>query len=206
MNATAKADDWRRTEPLELSPILTGAVDAFLDKGYHGASVRDIAQRVGVTVPALYYHYENKQAMLLAALEAGMANLLNRVDRALAEAGDEPLSRFVHLVEAVVLSMTQRASGSSLDSELRYLEPENRKRYAAQRKKLEQQLLDIIQEGIAAGIFHVSYPEDTARAMLGMLQAIGIWYHPEGSLSPPQVAARYLDITRQTVGHQGSYS
>lgn len=199
MTAAARGDDWRDTAHAELSPILSGAVEAFLDKGYHGASVRDIAQRVGVTVPALYYHYENKQAMLLAALEAGMTNLLNRVERALAEAGPDPLSRFEHLVEAVALTMTQRASGSSLDSELRYLEPENRKRYAALRKRLEQRLLDIVEDGVAAGVFEVTYPEDTARAMLGMFQAIAIWFHPDGPLSGAEVARRYVTIGKAMV-------
>src|SRR6266705_3327791 len=82
------AFDWRRPEPLVLPPILAGARHAFHELGYHGATVRDIAQRVGVTVPALYYHYENKQAMLVTLLETGMAQVLHRVDRALSNAGE----------------------------------------------------------------------------------------------------------------------
>lgn len=200
MNSQAGREDWRRSAPPELSPILRGAIAAFLDKGYHGASVRDIAQRVGVTVPALYYHYENKQAMLVAALESAMSHLLNRVEAALADAADDPESRFVHLVEAVVLTMTQRASASSLDSELRYLEPENRRYYAGLRKQVEQRLVDIINDGVKAGIFSVAYPEDTARALLGMWQAISTWYHPDGPLSAQDVAKRYIDIGLQTLG------
>ncbi len=50
------------SNPVELSPILSAALDAFYEKGFHGASVRDIARRVGVTVPALYYHYDSKEA------------------------------------------------------------------------------------------------------------------------------------------------
>ncbi|MEU3787934.1 TetR/AcrR family transcriptional regulator [Streptomyces sp900129855] len=35
------------------------------------------AQSVGVTVPALYYHHENKQAMLVALLERAMDEVLS---------------------------------------------------------------------------------------------------------------------------------
>ncbi len=70
--------EWRRLEPLELSPILSAALDAFYEKGFHGASVRDIARRVGVTVPALYYHYDSKEGLLVALVELGTGDVLAR--------------------------------------------------------------------------------------------------------------------------------
>ncbi|MEH0573205.1 TetR/AcrR family transcriptional regulator [Streptomyces sp. B21-108] len=50
------------------------------------------AQSVGVTVPALYYHHENKQAMLVALLERGMDEVLARARLADAEAEGRILS------------------------------------------------------------------------------------------------------------------
>lgn len=64
----APARGWREPGPLALTPILTAALDAFYDNGYHATSVRDIARRVQVTVPALYYHHENKEALLVELL------------------------------------------------------------------------------------------------------------------------------------------
>jgi AcrR family transcriptional regulator len=41
----------------------------FLERGYRGTSVRDIADAIGVTVPALYYHFKSKDGLLAAIVE-----------------------------------------------------------------------------------------------------------------------------------------
>ena len=82
--------DWRTLQPLDLSPILSAALDAFYETGFHGTSVREIARRVGVTVPALYYHHENKEGLLIALLELSTSDVLSRAHAADAEgAGDD---------------------------------------------------------------------------------------------------------------------
>lgn len=197
--------DWRNPAPPELSPILSGAVKVFHERGYHGASVRDIAQRVGVTVPALYYHYESKQAMLVALLETGVGDLLDRAEHAVEDAGEDPAVRFANLVESMVLHMTQRVSLAFLDSELRYLDPKNRKHYASMRKRLEKLLLDTIADGEDAGVFEVQHPTDTTRAILGMCQAVATWYHPRGRRQGADIAARYAEIALQTVGARSGH-
>ena len=41
---------WREPTQIALTPILTAALEAFYETGYHGTSVRDIARRVGGSV------------------------------------------------------------------------------------------------------------------------------------------------------------
>ena len=82
--ATGQGDDrlvgggWRTSPTPELSPILSASLDAFSEHGYHGTTVRDIAKRVGVTVPALYYHHENKEGLLFALLDTGIEHYNTR--------------------------------------------------------------------------------------------------------------------------------
>jgi AcrR family transcriptional regulator len=192
--------DWWVFEPLELPPTLAGALDAFREHGYHGTSVRDIARRVGVTVPALYYHHENKQAMLVALLENAMGEVLARARLADAAGEGRILDRFANVTECIVLHMTHRVATAGLDAELRYLEPANRKRYAALRKELEEMVLGILEEGVAQGLFEVDHGPDTARALLGMWQAVATWYHDGGPLSPQEIADRYVSISLRAVG------
>jgi AcrR family transcriptional regulator len=40
--------------------IVREALGLFLERGYEGTSLQDIADRVGITKPAIYYHFENK--------------------------------------------------------------------------------------------------------------------------------------------------
>lgn len=190
---------WHVFGPLRLSPILAAALDAFTEQGYHGASVRDIAGRVGVTVPTLYYHHGSKQGLLLALLRASMGDLVARTAAALEEAGDHPLHRFVDLVDCTVRFTCYRQRTAWLDAEARYLDDRARATYAAPRKHVELQLLDEVRRGDAAGTFDVDHPVDTTRALLGTFQSIATWYRADGELTAEEIAARHVAFALDAV-------
>lgn len=192
-------EDWRDYQPLPLSPILAAAQDAFYEKGFYGASVRDIANRVGLTVPALYYHHASKEGIFTALADIAIGDLTWRAQAAAAAALD-PVERFTNVIAAIVGHMTERTKLSALDSEVRHLSAKGRRRYARQRKVVEQLLDSIVEEGVAASHFATRHPIDTARALLGMCQAIPIWYRPDGRLTSRQVRERYVGIALMAVG------
>lgn len=196
----ASAGDWRRPPELGFSAILSGALDAFYEAGYHGTSVRDIARRVGLTVPALYYHHKNKEAILYALIDTSIDEVTRRCQQALDEAGPEPAERFLNLVECLVRYMATSEKSAAMDSEIRALSPANHRAYSRKRRKVEQMLVDVIEEGTNAGVFDVEYPADSARALLGMIQAVAVWFRPGGKLSVDTVARRYMDIAAHAVG------
>lgn len=198
--AGSAGSDWRRLEPFELTPILSAALDAFYETGFHGTSVREIARRVGVTVPALYYHHENKEGLLIALLELSTSDVLARAHAADADGGDDPVQRLANVIEAIVLRMTNRARLAALEGEVRYLSPENRQRYRVVRKGVEELVLKIVEDGSKSGVFDVDDPAETTRALLGMCQSIPRWYHAEGTLSPEEVAQKYVAIALKVVG------
>jgi AcrR family transcriptional regulator len=194
--------EWRVSSTAQLTPILTHALAAFEEHGYHGTSVRDIARRVGVTVPALYYHYENKQAMLVDLLTRSMESLLRRARAAIAEAGPDPAARLSALVECIVLFMAYRGSKGLLDSEIRSLESDNRIAYIALRDQLDQEMRAIVVDGVGKEVFRTDYPEEAARALLTMCHAVAKWYRLDGELSPEELAERYVVFGLGMVGHQ----
>lgn len=49
--------------------ILDAALDLFSQKGYAGASIRDICRRVGIKESSLYYYFGSKSALLLSLQE-----------------------------------------------------------------------------------------------------------------------------------------
>jgi AcrR family transcriptional regulator len=196
----AAAPAWRAPGELELTPILRAALDAFSEAGYHGTSVRDIASRVGVTVPALYYHHENKEAILFSLLDTSITRLHGLCLAAIADAADTPQARFLNLVECVVIYMANAGKSARLDDEIRVLSPELRKIYGARRHEIETMFVQVIESGVQTGVFRVTSPADTARALLGMYQAIPTWFQPGGRLQAPELARRYKDISAHTVG------
>lgn len=191
---------WRKYQPLNMHPVLMAALEAFAERGYHGTSVRDIAQRVGVSVPALYYHYENKQEMLFSLLESSMREVLDRCRAAAAEAGPDPVERLCAMVECIVLYMCHRRDAAFLDAEARSLDLEHRARYVALRDYLEHMLVDCVEAGNAQGSFNTPYPADATRAILSICQGVTGWYRPDGPLQPSEVAERYLGFCLGTLG------
>lgn len=182
-----------------LTPILQHALDSFFEVGYHGTSVREIARRVGLSVPAVYYHYANKESLLYTLLDGSISSVSHRCEQAVAEAGSEPRTVFSNLVECVVLYMTQHSKRAAMDAEIRALSVKNRKRYAAKRAVVQQLMQNVIEAGAASGDFQVGSPRNTARALLGMLQAIPVWYRADGPMAPREVAISYVDIALHTV-------
>src|SRR5579872_3425614 len=79
--------------------IVIAAIKLFGEKGFDGASTRDIATAAGVNAPALQYYFNNKEGVYLACAEhiasrawAHMEKAVNSGARALAEnASDEAL-------------------------------------------------------------------------------------------------------------------
>ncbi|MEO3743291.1 helix-turn-helix domain-containing protein [Plantactinospora sp. B5E13] len=61
--------------------ILTVAVELFTAHGYDQTSLREIADRVGLTKASLYYHYPSKQALLLALVQPLVDDWRRAVER-----------------------------------------------------------------------------------------------------------------------------
>src|SRR5260370_18356014 len=90
---------WRHYEPLVLDRPLAAALSAFVDYGYHGATIREIAQRAGLSVPGVYHHYPSKQHLLVELFNPSMTDLLHR-SRSARAAGQVP----PHLFTSPLLS------------------------------------------------------------------------------------------------------
>lgn len=191
---------WRSVDPPALSAILSAALDAFSENGFHGASVRDICHRVGVTLPTLYYHYKNKEGLLLALLEYSTGDVVSRAQAASCAGGEDCTLKLANVIEAIVLPMTIRSRLSAVEGEVRYLSPENRLRYRVARRGVEDIVLRIVEDGHERGVFRVIDPRETTRAMLAMCQAIPRWYDADGPMSPETVAQKYVEIALAMVG------
>ena len=183
---------WRVYEPLDFDPVLRAALDEFLHIGYHGATVRDIAARAGLSVPGIYHYYASKQHMLVKILEYTMADLLQRAEAAQAE-GRDPVERFSLLVEHLALFHTHRAElGFVGAAEKRSFDPGNGQKIAALRTS-QQRLVDReVDDAVRAGQFRADKPHERARAIVTMCTALPTWWRPDGPYSPEQIAEQYV--------------
>lgn len=191
---------WRTFEPLARDAALAGALEAFVELGYHGASVRVIAERAGLSVPGLYHHHAGKQQMLVALLDQAMSDLAARTSAAHAEGGSS-VERFALVVEALTLFHTHRRDVAFLGaSEMRSLEPDARARLVAARRA-QQHLVDgLVDAAVAEGHFTTPRPLDAARAAVSLCVAPAQWFDPGGALTAEEVAGRYVELALALVG------
>jgi AcrR family transcriptional regulator len=66
--------------------ILDASRDAFADTGYHETSLDAVAERAGVSKALLYEHFSSKRELYVAMLEIHVAELIERIAGAIAEA------------------------------------------------------------------------------------------------------------------------
>lgn len=186
--------DWRSYPPLDFDPILTSALQVILAVGYHGATLRKIAEGGGLSVPGLYHYYPSKQHILMHIMEATMTDLLAR-GRGARDEGTGPVERFCLLVEHLVLYHTHRRELGFVGAmEMRSLSDSNRDKIRQLRDQQQHWLDEEVRAAVDSNYFHNRYPMDTSRAIVTMCTALPNWWRPNGPQSPEQTARRYVDF------------
>lgn len=195
----AKELTWRDFSPLQLSPPLAAALEAFVELGYHGAGIRDIAQRAGLSVPGVYHHWPTKQHLLVALLDLTMTDLLERTRAARAQ-GEGPVERFAHLVECLALIHTHRRElGFIGASEMRSVDEPDRTRIAAARQEVQHMVDAEIADGCRRQLMATPLPREAGRAIVTMCTALPQWWSPTGPAGPEVVARQYVDFALDVV-------
>jgi AcrR family transcriptional regulator len=190
-------------DPASLSSdeqILLAALQCFMEKGYHGTTIRSVASRAGVSVPGLYHHYASKSMLLERVIDQVMDDLIADTEHALEAAGPDPLDRFDAVVVAHVRFHCERSEESFIgNSELRSLSRSARKRIVGKRDH-QQRIFDrVVDEGIDAGLFDLEWPHETSRALVTMCTAVATWFRRDGAWSSDQIVDLYRTLARNLV-------
>lgn len=107
--------------------IVRAAARAFSDRGYHAVGVDEIAAAVGISGPALYRHFANKYALLVATAQY-TAEALAGAARAADDPGSPPRERLSAITGALIeVTVGMRREGAFYRWERRYLQPADRK-------------------------------------------------------------------------------
>ncbi|AFA71967.1 putative transcriptional regulator, TetR family [Gordonia polyisoprenivorans VH2] len=193
---------WRDFGGAEVAdPVLDAALSCIVAKGYHGCSIRDIADAAGLSVASLYHHHESKQAMLVDLFDQTMTELLDRAAGARDDAGGDPVRAFTLMVESLVLYHSYRRRLSFLGAtEMRSLVEPNRRRIADRRVALQRMFDTEIDRAAAQGRFGAPRPRDASRAVVGLCIGVADWYDPDGPDTPERIAALYTRYALNLVG------
>jgi AcrR family transcriptional regulator len=174
--------------------IRHAAVDLFYKHGYETTTLRGIADKVGIQVGSLYNHIESKEKLLYSIMSEVMLDLLASLEKAL-EPHTEPVDRMRAAVECRVMFHAERAKEVFVgNSELRSLEPANRRAVVALRDRYEATFLQILEQGGEGGVFYFTDAKLLTYAILATGTQVSSWYRPRGRLTLQQIASIYSDF------------
>ncbi len=166
--------------------IVRAATRVFLSRGYHHATIGEIAAELSLTKAGVYHYFRSKQAVLEAVCDQAMAASEEAVAASLAASGTgaERLQRAAeHYAELF-------QSDERLIVFMRHYDDVSdttRARLRTQRKRMEDQLRRVLEDGVRDGTIDTP---DAAVAMLGVFGTVNwmySWYERDGPLSPEQV-------------------
>ena len=170
------------------------ALGLFADFGYRATTMADIGAALGIRGPSVYRHIRSKQELLVSIMVDTMTSLL--ADQAAAEnAGGDPMQRLRRMVESHVrFHATHREQAFVGNREIGNLEPENRSRILALRRRYEGGLRDVIDQGVQARIFRAGSERLASYAILDMGMGVAAWYREGGPHSPEEIAFAHADF------------
>ena len=150
--------------------LLETATELFAEKGYAGASVREIVEKAGVSKPVLYYYFKSKEGLFYAILEWAadvQQNILNEIF----EARGTVLQRFIFLYRRVHEGIQQYKSLYIMIHGLIYGPPEGVPEYdfASFQRYMLDAVKRIYAEGLPSGEIRNADAEEVAFLVLGLM-------------------------------------
>jgi len=175
--------------------ILESARQLFIEQGYHGLAMRQIAEAVGVTKAALYYHFKDKEELFLAVLDEYMEENSRLIDRIRSEGGS-CRGQIRLLVESILSQPAEQRALIRLSSqEMAQLSvPAQRMIHQAYHEKFLDKVQSMLKTGIERGELRPVDPSVAAWVLLGMMYPYTYPAHRQDMLPALEVFDQILTI------------
>lgn len=177
--------------------IITCSAKLFQKKGYLATSIRDISETLSMTSAALYYHFKNKEEILLAIMKIALKNLYNDVSQAIEK--EDPADVWGQVRAAVRTHLSNSLANQDFSfvvlTDLRHLSTEAREEVVRMRDEYEQIWDGVLAKGQAQGLFKKDVDLDLMTLLtFGAINLAISWYKPSGTYSPDEIADSFLAL------------
>jgi AcrR family transcriptional regulator len=178
-----------------LEEIIAAAAKVFQTKGYHAATVQDIADAVGILKGSLYHHFKSKEDLLYLIVKEPIARLYERMT----DIAGSDLSAGEKLRRAILAQV--EAFDRHHPHLFVYLRERDemkrrfREQFKLSPKQYERCWQQILREGMKSGEFRPDLDvQVVSYGLLGMLNWLHNWYDPRGRLGVREVADQFATL------------
>ncbi len=186
--------------------IRAAAVKLFAEYGYHAAPLRDIARMAGIQAASIYYHYANKEALLVEIMETHMRQLNNNLEHILREQSDPQKRLYAAIANHIHLHTRYKAEFFIIDTEIRALEGENHAYIIALRDHYELLVQRLLHDGMQQDIFRTNDVKVLSYAIIAMCTEVSNWFKPDGRLGVQQVIDLYSQMISQGILNSATHA
>jgi AcrR family transcriptional regulator len=201
-NGSRPNDSKRREE------ILQAAASVFARKGISNATVRDIADEVGILSGSLYHHFESKDQMVEEILLAGADRQAARY-RDVVKAETDAVEAMRKLVMLGVLGVAEGPNEATiLRNDAQQIKANPRLRLIEkQRQDTKRLWISVVRKGIEQGAFRDDLDADVAvRAMFDAVLSTIRWFPPLGRSSPQRIGEQLAGFFIEGLRRDGAVS
>ena len=186
--ATSRYDEQR-------NQAIRAAAAVFAEKGFHGASTRDIADRLGIKQGSLYYYFKSKEEALGEVCLYGIENYVSRMEGIVAS--DQPFeAKLLSTVMSHLTSYRERNEALKVHNDERlYLPEEKRTRLKELGSRYRQWLEDIFEAGVVSGSVRPDIDcHFAAQAVIALCNAWGDHIVRDPALDVVDIAQKCTDL------------
>lgn len=170
--------------------VLSTAAQLFNERGFHATSLDDIAARLNVSKPTLYYYVKNKDQILIECVRKGLQMMHQGIEetrRAGGQAIDQLMACMRVYTRIVTLDFGMCVIRVSDDE----FEPDSRKELRRLKSGIDMEFRRLVTAGIAEGSLQPCDPKMAAFVIAGALSWIGRWYEADGEHSAEEIATQF---------------
>lgn len=182
----ASRADRRQQREVKRLAVLSAAAQLFNERGFHATSLDDIAARLNVSKPTLYYYVKNKDEILLQCVKKGLRMTLEGIEASRAAGGNavDQLRACMRVYADIVMQPFGMCLIRVGDEEV----PEpSRTELRRMKSEIDQAFRRLVAQGVEEGALEPCDPKMTAFVIAGALSWIGRWYQPGGGSTPEQI-------------------
>jgi len=190
-SAERKADREQKREA-----VLLAAVRMFNDRGFHAASLDDVAASLGVSKPTIYHYLGNKDQVLLECVTRGVEQMRAAAEEAhgLSGTGLDRLRSFLRRYSQITMGDFGRCVIRTSDEAL---SAESGARFRAVKRDIDTAMRSLLRAGIEDGSIAPLDVKLTAFTVAGALNWPARWHRADGDCSPEALSAQMVDILTQ---------
>lgn len=173
--------------PFRIDEIVDIAVGVFLERGYDGTSMGDLAKAAGISKSSFYYHVRSKEELFELGVNRALDSLLSVLKEPETLEGPA-LDRVRHAVRRLVWIITERLPEVALLVRARGNSPIE-ERALRRRKQFDQAMNALVEQAVREGDLRLNMePALFTRLALGAAVSVVEWYRPTGRLTPAGLA------------------